>query len=87
MRIELLPLGIKVTQIAPGAAETEFSLVRFKDDQAKADAVYNGFTPLSADDIADTVHYAITRPKHVCLNDIVIMPTAQANSTTILRNV
>jgi 3-hydroxy acid dehydrogenase / malonic semialdehyde reductase len=87
MRIELLPLGIKVTQIAPGAAETEFSLVRFKDDKEKASAVYNGFTPLSADDIADTVHYAITRPKHVCLNDIVIMPTAQANSTTIFRNV
>lgn len=86
MRIELLPHGIKVTQIAPGAAETEFSLVRFKDDKEKAEAVYNGFTPLSADDIADTVLYAITRPKHVCLNDIVIMPTAQANSTTILRN-
>lgn len=85
MRIELLPHDIKVTQIAPGAAETEFSLVRFKDDKAKADAVYDGFTPLSAKDIAETIHFAITRPKHVCLNDIVIMPAAQANSTLIKR--
>lgn len=85
MRIDLLPYGIKVTQIAPGAAETEFSLVRFKGDEEKAGAVYNGFDALKAEDIAETVWFAVSRPPHVCLNDILIMPKAQANSTTLLK--
>jgi NADP-dependent 3-hydroxy acid dehydrogenase YdfG len=81
MRIELVEFGIKVTNIAPGAAETEFSLVRFKGDKNTADSIYQGFDPLQAHDIAETIYFAATRPKHVTLNDIVIMPTAQANST------
>jgi NADP-dependent 3-hydroxy acid dehydrogenase YdfG len=84
-RIDLLPYGIKVTAVHPGAAETEFSLVRFKGDAAKAAAVYQGFTPLSAQDVADVVAYVATVPKHVCINDIVVMPTAQANSTTFFK--
>ncbi|HAN38711.1 MAG TPA: NAD(P)-dependent oxidoreductase [Chitinophagaceae bacterium] len=84
-RIDLLPYGIKVTAVHPGAAETEFSLVRFKGDAAKAAVVYQGFTPLSAQDIADVVAYVATVPKHVCINDIVVMPTAQANSTTFFK--
>ncbi len=80
MRIDLLPFGIKVTNIAPGLAETEFSLVRFKGDQEKADKVYQGFEPLRGEDIAEVVFYAASTPKHVCLNDIVITCTAQANS-------
>lgn len=84
MRIDLVPHNIKVTNIAPGAADTEFSLVRFKGDEQKAHNVYNGFDPLLAEDIADVVYFAATRPIHVNLNDIVIMPTAQA-STTVLH--
>ena len=80
MRIDLLPHNIKVTGIHPGAAETEFSLVRFKGDEEKAKAMYEGFTPLSADDVAGIVFYVTTLPPHVCINDMVIMPTAQANS-------
>lgn len=85
MRTDLLSYGIKVTNIAPGAAETEFSLVRFKGDQATADAVYEGFEPLRAEDIAETVYFAATRPAHVTLNDIVIMPTAQASTTALFK--
>ena len=83
MRIDLVQFGIKVTNIAPGAAETEFSIVRFKGDEAMADSVYNGYTPLYAEDIADTVYFAATRPPHVTLNDITIMPTAQASATVL----
>ncbi len=79
-RIDLLPHKIKVTAIHPGAAETEFSLVRFKGDEAKAKAVYDGFEPLHDADIADTVYYCATLPEHVCVNDLVITCTAQANS-------
>jgi len=79
-RIDLLPHRIKVTSIHPGAAETEFSMVRFKGDEAKAKAVYDGFEPLHAPDIADTVYYCATVPPHVCINDLVITCTAQANS-------
>lgn len=79
-RIDLLPHKIKVTSIHPGAAETEFSLVRFKGDEAKAKAIYDGFEPLLATDIADTVYYCATLPAHVCINDLVITCTAQANS-------
>jgi NADP-dependent 3-hydroxy acid dehydrogenase YdfG len=86
MRIELVEFGIKVTNIAPGAAETEFSLVRFKGDKSIAHSVYQGFEPLQAKDIAETIYFAATRPKHVNLNDIVIMPAAQANSTVIHKS-
>jgi 3-hydroxy acid dehydrogenase / malonic semialdehyde reductase len=85
MRIDLLPYKIKVTNIAPGAAETEFSVVRFKGDQEKADNVYQGFEPLQAIDIAETIYFAVSRPAHVTLNDIVIMPTAQANTSNLIR--
>jgi NADP-dependent 3-hydroxy acid dehydrogenase YdfG len=79
-RIDLLPHKIKVTCINPGAAETEFSLVRFKGDEAKAKAVYKGYEALAAEDIANTVYYCATLPAHVCINDLVITSTAQANS-------
>jgi NADP-dependent 3-hydroxy acid dehydrogenase YdfG len=81
MRIDLLPYGIKVTNIAPGAAETEFSLVRFKGDQEIAKSVYNGFNPLQAEDVADVIYFAATRPPHVTINDLTIMPTAQATGS------
>lgn len=79
MRIDMLSHGIKVTQIAPGAAETEFSLVRFKGDTNAAANVYKGFTPLRAEDIANAVVWATGLPAHVTINDLVIMPTAQAS--------
>jgi NADP-dependent 3-hydroxy acid dehydrogenase YdfG len=85
MRIELLPHHVKVTAIHPGAAVTEFSMVRFKGDQEKADAMYTGFKPLSADDVADTVLYCSNLPEHVCINDLVITPTAQADGIYIHR--
>lgn len=86
MRIDLLPYRIKVTNIAPGAADTEFSLVRFKGDQATADATYNGYDPLLAEDIAETIWFAASRPQHVTINDLVIMPTAQASATVFFKN-
>jgi NADP-dependent 3-hydroxy acid dehydrogenase YdfG len=79
-RIDLLQYQIKVTAIHPGAADTEFSVVRFKGDAEKAKAVYNGYTPLMAEDIADTVWYVANTPAHVCINDLVITCVAQANS-------
>ena len=85
MRIDLVQYNIKVTNIAPGAADTEFSLVRFKGDKAQADATYLGFEPLVAQDIAETIHFAATRPKHVTINDLVIMPTAQASATVFFK--
>jgi len=84
-RIDLLPHNIKVTQIAPGAANTEFSLVRFKGDKDRADHVYDGFKPLSAEDVAEAVYYVTTLPAHVNINDMVIMPTAQANTVNFHR--
>jgi len=83
MRIDLLKHGIKVTLIEPGAVETEFSVVRFKGDQEKADNVYKGFTPLKAEDIADAVYYVCSLPQHVNINDMLIMPTSQAAATII----
>jgi len=80
MRMDLVQHNIKVTAVHPGAAETEFSDVRFKGDTAKAKAVYTGFKPLGAADVADAVFYTTTVPPHVCINDIVITATAQANS-------
>jgi NADP-dependent 3-hydroxy acid dehydrogenase YdfG len=85
MRIDMLPHQIRVTQIAPGMAETEFSIVRFKGDEERAKTVYKGFDPLLAQDIADAAYWVATRPPHVNINDMVIMPTAQANSTTVVR--
>jgi NADP-dependent 3-hydroxy acid dehydrogenase YdfG len=79
-RIDLLQYQIKVTAIHPGAADTEFSVVRFKGDAEKAKAVYTGYTPLMAEDIADTVWFVANTPAHVCINDLVITCTAQANS-------
>ncbi|WP_165040462.1 SDR family oxidoreductase [Dysgonomonas sp. ZJ709] len=81
MRIDLLPYNIKVTQICPGAVETEFSLVRFKGDESRANQVYKGFTPLFADDIANAVFYAVSQPTHVDIQDMLVMPTAQATGT------
>ncbi len=80
MRTDLLPYSIKVTNVNPGAAETEFSIVRFKGDEAKAKAAYNGYTPLYAEDVADTIYYCATLPAHVCINDLVMTCTAQANN-------
>jgi NADP-dependent 3-hydroxy acid dehydrogenase YdfG len=78
MRIDLLKNNIKVTHIAPGMAETEFAMVRFKGDEEKAKTVYKGIDALSADDIADAIYYCATLPAHVCINDLVITPTQQA---------
>ena len=86
MRIDLLPHGIKVTGIHPGAVETEFSLVRFKGDEGRAKKVYDGFDPLVAQDIAEAIWFAVSRPAHVNINDMLIMPTAQANGTILKRD-
>ena len=80
MRIDLLRYGIKVTVVNPGAAETEFSLVRFKGDAETAKSVYKGFQPLAAEDVANVVFYCATLPAHVCINDLVVTSSAQANS-------
>ncbi len=80
MRIDLLPYNIKVSSVSPGMVETEFSVVRYHGDQEKADNVYEGLTPLFADDIADAIEYMVTRPPHVNINDMLIMPTAQASA-------
>ncbi len=80
MRIDLLRHRIKVTAVHPGAAETEFSNVRFKGDEEAAKKVYEGYQPLVADDVADIVYYCTTLPDHVCINDLVVTCTAQANS-------
>jgi len=80
MRIDLLEHKIKVTAINPGMVETEFSVVRFKGDKEKAEKVYQGFTPLYGKDVADAILYVATRPEHVCVNDMIITATAQANS-------
>jgi len=82
MRIDLLPFGIKVTQISPGAVETEFSKVRFKGDTERASLVYKGYEPLQAMDIANVIYFISTLPTRVNINDIVVMPQAQANVTT-----
>jgi len=84
-RIDLLKHSIRVTNIAPGMAETEFSIVRFKGDQEKADAVYKGVKPLSAEDIATVIYFCATLPDHVCINDITITPTQQAGVGMVHR--
>lgn len=80
MRIDLLRHNIKVTAINPGAAETEFSLVRFKGDPDAAKKVYDGITPLTADDVADVIFYCASLPAHVCINDLTLTCTRQANN-------
>lgn len=85
MRLDLLPYGIKVTAVHPGAVETEFSEVRFKGDKARAKKVYDGFEPLVAKDIAETIWFVVSRPPHVNINELTIMPTAQANAVNIYR--
>mgnify|MGYP001193235139 CR=1 FL=1 len=85
MRIDLLGKGIKVTQIAPGAAETEFSEVRFHGDSDRAKSVYNGYQPMAAEDIATLTYYVTTLPPHLCVNDLVATSISQANSYYIHR--
>lgn len=80
MRIDLLRHGIKVTNVQPGAAETEFGIVRFKGDEAAAKKVYEGLTPLAAKDVADIIYFTTTLPPHVCINELVITCTQQANT-------
>ena len=77
IRMDLLPYDIRVTQISPGAAETEFSIVRFKGDIERAAKVYEGFDPLVAEDVAEMVEFVLSRPKHVCINEILVTSTAQ----------
>lgn len=81
MRLDLLPHNIKVTQICPGAVETEFSIVRFHGDKARADKVYEGYECLVADDVAECIWFVVSRPPHVNINDMVVMPTAQASAS------
>ena len=83
MRMDLNPFGIKVIGIHPGLVETEFSVVRFKGDENRAEKVYQGFEPLVAQDIAEIVEFCVNRPSHVVLADIVVLPTAQASSTLV----
>jgi len=85
MRLELTQHGIKVTNVAPGAVETDFSLVRFKGDQERAEKVYQGFDPLQASDIADTILYAVNAPARVTIADVTILAAAQSAATTIHR--
>jgi 3-hydroxy acid dehydrogenase/malonic semialdehyde reductase len=85
MRIDLNNHGIKVTAVHPGAVETEFSEVRFKGDKERAKKVYEGFEPLAAQDIAETIWFVASRPAHVNINELTIMPTAQATATNIFR--
>lgn len=85
MRMDLNPFGIRVIGVHPGLVETEFSLVRFKGDAERSKKVYQGFQPLTPEDIADTIAFAVSRPGHVVLADIVMLPTAQASATVITK--
>lgn len=87
MRYDMLPHNIRVTQICPGAVETEFSIVRFKGDKARADKVYEGYENLVAADVAECVWFAVSRPPHVNISDMVVMPTAQASGTVFYKNI
>ena len=86
MRLELVPEGIKISNIAPGAVETEFSNVRFKGDDERADKVYEGYEPLVAEDIAGCIFFCVNAPDHVQIADMTIFPSAQSDATTIHRN-
>ncbi len=85
MRIDLLPHHIRVSSVNPGMVETEFSIVRFDGDEERAKKVYENIVPLKPEDIAETIYWVASRPAHVNINDILIMPTIQANATTLLR--
>lgn len=85
MRIDLNPYGIRVGAVNPGLVETEFSQVRFKGDENRAENVYKGFQPLKPEDIAEIIHFVVTRPYHVNIADLVVMPTAQASSTIVKK--
>jgi NADP-dependent 3-hydroxy acid dehydrogenase YdfG len=85
MRMDLNPFGIKVASVAPGMVNTEFSLVRFKGDAQRAASVYDGLSPLLAEDVADAVVYMVTRPAHVNVADMLLLPTAQASATIVKR--
>jgi len=87
MRMDLLNEGIKVTNIAPGLVETEFSLVRFKGDTQRSESVYTGYEPLKPEDIAESIYFALTQPDHVQLADITILPKAQASATQVVKNI
>jgi 3-hydroxy acid dehydrogenase / malonic semialdehyde reductase len=86
MRMDLVQHGIKVSVVSPGAADTEFSLVRYKGDKAMADKTYDGFQPLAAEDIAESIFFIATQPPHVNIEEIFMLPTAQATSNIIHRN-
>lgn len=86
MRIDLLQHGIKVSSVNPGMVETEFSIVRFDGDEERAKKVYENIVPLKPEDVAETIYWIASRPAHVNINDLIIMPTIQANSTTVLRH-
>ncbi|NNF22161.1 MAG: SDR family NAD(P)-dependent oxidoreductase, partial [Saprospiraceae bacterium] len=86
MRIDLNQHNIKVSQVCPGLVETEFSLVRFKGDESKSEKVYEGFDALRAHDIADLIYFIISRPPHVNIADVTVLPTAQASSTIVKRD-
>lgn len=86
MRIDLNPFGIRVGGIHPGAVETEFSEVRFKGDSERAANVYKGFEPLRAEDIADIIHFVVSRPYHVNIADLIVLPTAQASATVMNKS-
>lgn len=86
MRIDLLRHNIKVTAIHPGAAETEFSMVRFKGNENNAAGVYKGIQPLTAEDVADVIYYTTTLPAHVCINDLVLTCTQQADGIYLYRH-
>ncbi|HVF52763.1 MAG TPA: SDR family NAD(P)-dependent oxidoreductase [Actinomycetota bacterium] len=86
LRIELLGTPIRVTEVSPGLVETEFSIVRFAGDRDRASQVYEGIDPLTAEDVADAIAWAVTRPPHVNIDEIVLKPVAQANSTAIARD-
>ena len=86
MRLELTEFGIKVTNLQPGLTETDFSKVRFKGDEKRAETVYQGFQALKAEDIADAISYCIHAPKHVCISDLTIYPSAQSESRTVYKN-
>ncbi len=85
LRIDLVKYGIKVSSVCPGAVKTEFSLIRFGGNQSRAEAVYNGITPLYAEDIAQVIHFMMTRPAHVNIDDVTVMPTDQAFSRDFNR--
>jgi 3-hydroxy acid dehydrogenase/malonic semialdehyde reductase len=85
MRIDLLPKGIRVAEVAPGMVETEFSEVRFKGDEAKAAKVYEGVQPLRPEDVADLIQFMVTRPPHVQIAEVIVFPAAQAAAATVRR--